>query len=187
MDIYTDELSQKFLMSHTALMPMRQVNLPRGAYLQRYFAGSFNDKDVWIHRFLSNDSEQHLHNHGFEFKTIMLRGRYVEEYRSQEDGKTHSRITTAVHTPMSMTWWLTHLPSLEYAHGRHIDVFDWHRIVEADPETWTALIVPRKRIPMWFFKDDNGKLEGVNSSPADWWKYYKVRPDSGVAVDDNRF
>jgi len=174
-------------------LPMYGYKLP---YLQRYFAGTFRDDvDLWLHRFLSSDGDKHLHSHPFNFTTIMLNGGYTEEF-IKRDGSQDFRITLPdpeSGLPELLEEMLKSIGSLrsytfnEYAnHGRSIDVFDWHRIAAVNDETWTAVLVNKSRLPKWFFKDERGDLTDVKSSDRNWWKDYKVRPESGIAVDDNR-
>ena len=62
--------------------------------------------------------------------------------------------------------------------GRPITVFDWHRIARVAPETWTAFIVEPARLPMWYFKDDMGRLESVAASDRKWWLTAGNRPEA---------
>jgi len=216
-------MMNELLLRLTANMPMKQINLERPVplslteaeklfgedgyrgngtmtaykpYLQRYYAGTFRDDvDLWLHRFLSNDGDRHLHSHPFNFTTIMLNGGYTEEF-IKRDGSQDFRITLPdpeSGLPELLEEMLKSIGSLrsytfnEYAnHGRSIDVFDWHRIAAVNDETWTAVLVNKSRLPKWFFKDERGDLTDVKSSDRNWWKDYKVRPESGIAVDDNR-
>ena len=161
-------------------------------YLQRYYAGTTRDnKDVWIHRFLSGDSERHLHSHPFNCVSVMLSGRYDEE-RINRFTKSKDIVIT---TP-NMSEWEFELIVLAVESLNHgikearakssnilmycrqqniIDVFDWHRITSVAPETWTMLIVDQDRLPFWFFVNDSGEFESKPSSERDWWKNYKPR------------
>jgi len=166
-------------------------------YLQRYFAGIFRDgSDLWLHRFLSADGERHLHSHPFEFETIMLHGGYVEEFINSHGLQAvretfpdpESDLPRLIEEFLLAINKIESRKFLEYGcMGRSLNLYDWHRIVSVFPETWTAVIVKPKRLPKWFFKDDNGDLSDMNASPRDWWKDYKIRPESGIAGDDNRF
>lgn len=208
------------LMALTELMPMKQICIDEVVedtyigvqgpvtqkvvvgeipYLQRYYVGQLRcGRDVWLHRFLRNDAERHLHSHPFNFTTIMLCGGYTEQYLD-EHGKQW-RITTpcAGGPQMTVAERIVKLashgiqaarPSVqqvlkELTEYRTIDVFDWHRIASVEPETWTCMIVDEGRLPMWFFRDDDGGLRSVKSSDRDWWKNYNVRP-LGECIGDN--
>lgn len=162
-------------------------------YLQRYYAGTTRDnKDVWLHRFLSADSERHLHCHPFEFSAWIINGGYEEQRLNratkEKESVYHGVINADIDSIEKFCKRINHgieqaRPwSIEFmednGHGRCIDVFDWHRIETAKPETWTALIVDPERLPAWFFIDDNGALEMRNSSARDWWKSYGVRGEN---------
>lgn len=205
------------LLALTANMPCKQINLPvilpddmqerekifmaggficdggsapEKPYLQRYYAGTFRDnKDLWIHRFLSGDSERHLHSHPFSFQSIILHGGYAEEkidrVTKEKYVAHHSsvnvdidkfgRILARMHHGIEQARpWSTDIPEMM----RHVDVFDWHRIESVQNETWTALIVDADRLANWCFMDDSGEIEYVKSSPRDWWKQYGKRGDN---------
>lgn len=172
-------------------------------YIQRYYAGTFRDnKDLWLHRFLSNDGDRNTHNHPFEFSTVMLCGGYSEEFED-EDGHKDFRITIPYadsDLPQMIDLYLQklHVPinaakpsSQNFLNSagqyRAVNLYDWHRIAAVENETWTAVIVNSQRLPAWFFKDESEKLQLMNASSRDWWRLYKCRPESGVASDDNGF
>lgn len=214
------QLTPQTLLRLTADMPMKQINLDKFLneshelcgekitetvcvpipYLQRYYAGTFRDgSDLWLHRFLSNDGDRHLHSHPFEFQTVMLCGGYTEEFLTR-DGSKDYRVTLPnpdsrlpelleefliqlkdkMFRPMSFSFL-----SLAGGSSQSVDVYDWHRIAAINNDTWTAVIVKPQRLPKWFFKDDDGDLSDMKSSPRDWWKNYKTRPDCDIALDDN--
>ncbi len=214
------------LLEITAAMPMKQINLTKSTtpleyknyagdsvktsvseysqpYIQRYYVGTFRDgKDLWLHRFLSNDGDRFMHGHPFGFSTIMLNGGYTEEYLNSKNGEKEWNIVTPAIGIDCAAMISTYSDLLKVAirdarprsdmlihhAGEHLqrDVFDWHRIAAVNPETWTAVIVDRPRLPFWHFKKDNGEFEAVRGSSRDWWKDYGIRPESGIAVNDNR-
>ena len=213
----------ELLLRLTANMPMKQINLepnqwnvnkvPIGgqiissqgtpvirSYLQRYYAGTFRDgSDLWLHRFLSNDGDRHVHSHPFEFQTVMLCGGYTEEFITHDGSKDHriSLPNPSSQLPELLEEFLRGMNSnfpppshvfLSLARGANqsLDVYDWHRIAAVNDETWTAVIVNPKRLPKWFFKNDDGELIDMRASERDWWKGYKIRPECGIAGDDNR-
>lgn len=203
------------MMEVTAKMPMKQINIERAGadciqvaegyghtpYLQRYFAGTFRDNvDLWLHRFISGDPELHLHSHGFNFKTVMLVNSYSEEYAGENGTEWNtvtpplnndmatiidayaSRINAPIHMARPTSSHFLHSNCDEYLER---NVFDWHRIVSAEPNTWTAVLVEAPRLPMWFFKNDEGDLEPRTSSPRDWYKNYNHRPQTGICEGNN--
>jgi len=152
-------------------------------YLERYYAGTLRDgADLWFHRFLTNDSERHLHSHPFNFRTIMLCGGYTEEFLTPA-GEKDFRVTLPDMHPINFNM-LSYFSknsigklSSEFVRGREIDVFDWHRIAVVEPDTWTMMIVQPERLPAWFFKDDDGELKHMKSSPKEWWHDFSPRID----------
>lgn len=168
-------------------------------YMQRYFAGTFRDGvDLWLHRFLSSDGDRHLHSHPFEFNSVILNGGYKEEFLC-DDGKKVVRTWDAKgHINEILESILQDIKSpfnsrpdsfcfLACARKYStVGVFDWHRIAEVRPDTWSAVLVKKQRLPKWYFKSDDGDLVDMISSPRDWHTRYKVRPESGIAIDDNR-
>ncbi len=203
------ESTNQKLLALTASMPCKQINLPvytekecaftgtkelvqtgEKPYLQRYYAGTFRDnKDLWIHRFLSGDSERHLHCHPFNFKTIVINGGYYEQRinraTKERESIFHGCINVDIVKIERMVKMLGH--GIEQARpwsdefpggARSIDVFDWHRIESASSETWTMLLVDPDRLPAWFFIDDNGAIEHRTASPRDWWKSFGKRGDN---------
>jgi len=219
-----EQLTPQTLLRLTADMPMKQINIPmvgtaldspsnaincrydgddiyrwEQPYLQRYYAGTFRDgSDLWLHRFLSNDGDRHLHSHPFEFQSVMLCGGYTEEFIDHE-GRKKTRKTLpnpSSQLPALLEEFLIGMSSsfppmshvfLSLARGSQndIDVYDWHRIAAVNDDTWTAVIVKPRRLPKWFFKDDNGDISDMRGSSRDWWKNYKTRPDCDIAVGDN--
>ena len=205
------------LLDLTANMPMKQINLESkytdnvpGAglvefacerpYLQRYYAGTFRDDvDLWIHRFLSNDGDRHLHSHPFEFSSVVLSGGYNEEYINQGGAKIirYAEKSDSIFEKLDIFIDACQQPikydrpfsSTFLALARRYksyNVFDWHRIAEVESETWTAVLVRPQRLPKWYFKSDDGEYTDMKASPRDWWKNYKIRPECGIAQDDNR-
>lgn len=189
-------LTNEKMMSITKNMPMKQIAINGKPYLQRYYAGTFSDKkDLWIHRFLSNDGERHLHSHPFDFTSIVLCGGYTEEYLTEFGTKLNRRFyankTNTVNFSYSEKFWPPYGLSIYFIDcfegGKNtVNVFDWHRIAEIEPETWTAVIVNSQRLPKWYFQDDDGALQDVKASQRDWWKNYNTRPECDISLDDNR-
>ncbi len=189
-DEVSNKITHEMMMEVTKNMPMKPTFIDEELYMERYYAGTFRDgSDLWYHHFLRNDAERHLHSHGFEFKTTMLCGAYTEECLNK-DGKKDLRVTLppvfdeARAFLKNIVLASVDLPKLDFRkeymyygnnHGRKISVFDWHRIAAVEPDTWTMIVVQPERLPYWFFKDDEGNIEQIPSSPKDWWKDYKPR------------
>lgn len=183
----------------TANMPMKLIRINDNPYLERYYAGTFADGwDLWLHHFIRNDEERHLHSHPFVFCTIMLVGGYTEHLGDQD-----YRITLpAADRALDMTLQKhlhrmqceikechkEHGSMLDDAGGEYMRVghTDWHRISAVNPDTWTAVLVHPDRRDSWEFRGDDGTIEKRTPSPRDWWKDYAIRPADGFVVGDNR-
>ena len=195
-----NQLTPQTLLRLTADMPMKQININGQGYLQRYYAGTFRDgSDLWLHRFLSNDGDRHVHSHPFEFQSVMLCGGYTEEFIT-DDGSRDHRVTLPnpkSQLPIYLEEILHHLKNnltppysmtfcnLAHGYDNSLSVYDWHRIAAVNDDTWTAVVVKPQRLPKWFFKNDDGDLVDMKASDREWWKNYKVRPDCDIAWDDN--
>lgn len=70
----------KFLFWLTGRLPVRFINLDAGPYLERYYLGQLFGITFYLHRFVSSDSERHLHNHPWGWGgSLILCGSYIEE------------------------------------------------------------------------------------------------------------
>ena len=147
---------RKILQRITRNRPMKSIDLNGMPYLERYYMFGLFGYQVWLHRFLTADSERHLHSHPWTALSIVLAGRYVESYRDKH-GRLKSRCRTAF--------------------GKHLKISPGHihRIMYAEPGTWTLMIVGRKREPAWFFLDAHGNRVEMKTSPAEWWRNAGVR------------
>ena len=153
-------------------MPCKTIPINGKPYLNRYYAGTFADgRDLWLHEFLTSDSERHVHSHPFIFRSIVLSGQYIEE---REIAGMMAMVTRKAADMsdleiITMIKSVSMLPS-QYAilHGTRTTVFDWHRIADVIPGTWTAMIVEPERLPFWYFRDGD-ELTAVKSSPREWW------------------
>lgn len=157
--------THKNMMDLTADMPMKLIQIDGKPYLERYFAGRYIGFDIWLHRFLSADGDRHLHNHPFRSESAVLCGLYREDGGSGEvwrEGGKLGQWGEKIIQGNNIAWLK--------ADTSIIDAHHWHRIVEVDPNTWTALRVYHKgRIPYWFFIDDEGNNQPMPSSGNDWW------------------
>lgn len=70
----------RFLFWLTARLPCRPIRLDSGPYLERYYLGTLLGVTFYLHRFVSGDSESHLHNHPWRWGgALILSGGYIEE------------------------------------------------------------------------------------------------------------
>jgi len=148
-------LTHESMMSLTADMPMKEIVINGDAYLQRYFAHTLADgTQLWYHRFLRNDSEEHLHSHPWESRSTILVGRYTEQ-RSIFGNYCH----------------------IEYRVGESnfIQHDTLHRIIKVEPDTWTMMLVAPGRADTWHFIEEDGSKVEMPASPFEWHQDFKPR------------
>lgn len=186
-----------FMLELTANMPCKQINIDRPgadciqiaegfgsmAYIQRYYAGKFVNQigecDLWFHRFLSGDGDEHLHWHPMNMRSSVLCGWYREEY--MDNGVKRERVIYPGDASRNFLINLcakaqNGLPLRKIPdRTRHIGMHDIHRIAEVEPGTWTMLLVEPERVPVWGFIDDEGNIETRLTSGRYWWKEFKPR------------
>ena len=139
-------MNHEFLMDITVGMPMKTINVNGEPYLERYFVCETADgTQLWLHRFLRNDSERHLHAHPWKARSRMLCGWYHEE---REYGVTFRNMTDD---------------------EIYITPDRLHRISAVEPNTWTLMVVEPERLPQWYFVNDQGEREYMETSPRDWY------------------
>jgi hypothetical protein len=139
------------LMMATRLAPCRVISINGEPYLERYYMGEEDGtgRQVWLHRFLRNDAEPHLHNHALEADIEVLTGWYVEEGQ-----RSRVKIKATFHNQIST------------------DRF--HRVAEVAPNTWTRLLVEYKR-DYWEFLEPDGIVVRKGSEGPLWWTKCKAR------------
>lgn len=181
-------ITNEFMLELTASMPMKQIDVGGKPYLQRYYAGTLGDgSDLWLHRFLSADGEEHLHSHPWEGLSIVLAGGYEEEIKNNATQilKTRRReppfrlrpVFTDLMGEAKDVIFLSDLAG----YGEMITPFTWHRIVHVEPDTWTLMVVRSERLPLWFFDEGDGDIEPRASSPRDWWESCGIRGEDGAS------
>jgi len=101
-------------------LPCRLIPLPSGPYLERYYLGRCLGRHWYLHRFVRNDSERHLHDHPWQSAVaIVLTGYYREERAVQ------IRRRWLMGGDRIVSWW------------NRIPRTDVHRITQIRQETWT--------------------------------------------------
>lgn len=145
-----NELLHEQLMSITFHLPCKTIAIEGEDYLQRYYLGEQLGFQYWLHRFLRNDSERHLHSHPWSATSTILCGKYTEQ-----------RPTTKV--------------CYQAGHKNEISPETLHRIVAVEPNTWTLMRVSPGRLPEWHFIDDNGNKTPMRASETDWHTNFNTR------------
>jgi hypothetical protein len=136
-----------FLLEITSAMPMKVIAIDGEDYLQRYYIGTDESGvQYWLHRFLRNDSERHLHCHPWRATSTILVGWYKEQLlggvvRGYRAGDRNT-----------------------------IDFTTYHRIAEVLPDTWTLMRVDPERHPTWDFIDDDGGRKLMKTSEINWYE-----------------
>lgn len=172
----------RFLYWLTARLPCRLIQLDRGPYLERYYLGRLLGVTFYLHRFVSSDSERHLHNHPWGWGgSLILCGSYIEE-RALDLCPAAGPAGCLV----------------KYRRRRFFNLVNGttaHRIHDARPGTWSLFFHgPRvrygQRLKGWgFFErvgvDTHGsKIDATVFSPypvshGDWWKDAKTGAEIG--------
>ena len=143
----------------TENMPMKTIAINGNPYLERYFIQEDEQgRQHWLHRFLRNDSERHVHSHPWDAVSHVLFGSYTEQVK-ENDGLMFYYVYLA-------------------GESNSIPKNKLHRIVEVEQYTWTYMIVEPSREEEWFFIDDNDIKTPVKSSPTDWYKNCKTRSNT---------
>lgn len=62
--------------------PMRLIEINGEPYLERYYMGTVQGRQIWLHRFVRDDAERHVHDHPWTALSIILTGGYTEQVAS---------------------------------------------------------------------------------------------------------
>lgn len=144
--------------------PMRLIEINGEPYLERYYMGTVQGRQIWLHRFVRDDAERHVHDHPWTALSIILTGGYTEQVASLvTSGRAPARSTllTRQHDRLAPTINL-------------IGASRMHRIMSVKPDTWTLMIVGPRHGKGWFFysqtPDGVRARQPFSSTPDDWWR-----------------
>lgn len=156
----------------TAKMPARLIKLDGRPYLERYYVGQLFGVTFYLHRFVSSDSERHLHNHPWTWgRALVLSGRYDEECVT--DLSPAAPEGCVVQRRRVRLW-------------NRIDGNHFHRIAAVKPGTWTlmfhgkrARVGPNRRTKGWGFLSYRPDIDLVTferfisagGTGPGWWEY----------------
>ena len=151
-------------------LPCRLIELDNGPYLERYYVGKYLGVTFYLHRFVSADSERHIHNHPWGWgASLILAGKYVEE-RCLDICPTvegSGCITDMIHRH----WF------------NRVDGNTFHRIHDAEPGTWTLFLHgPRIEGKGWGFFERQNEVtvfRSHTSAPTRWWEEAPKGRNSG--------
>lgn len=151
----------------TAGLPCRLIKLDGRPYLERYYVGRLFGVTFYLHRFVSSDSERHLHNHPWGWgRALVLTGAYDEE-------------SVVDLTPAAPDGCVTHWRRIRF--WNRVDGNHFHRIAWVKPGTWTLFFHGYRatvgegatlQYKGWGFLELRGDLvafERFTASPKPWW------------------
>lgn len=144
-------MNHEQLMRLTESLPMKTIMVNDQPYLERYYVATLPDgTQDWLHRFLRDDAERHLHTHPFHAESTILCGWYLEDRGDR---------------------------SVYWSEGdiNRIHPETLHRIKEVAPNTWTHMCVKPGREPYWHFIEPDGTKVAMKSAPENWWTRHGVR------------
>ena len=150
----------KLLFKLTAGLPCRIIAIDGAPYLERYSVGKFWGISFYLHRFVGNDEERHVHDHPWAWaKAIILTGFYTEE------------VVCALDLDKG---WISKYVLRRWYNDLGPGVF--HRIVHPTPGTWT-LFFHGKRIKSWGFLK---KIEAdADSTGVLYYQPYDTKQNAG--------
>lgn len=177
-------LIDKLLYVLTARLPARLIKLDTGPYLERYYVGTLFGVTFYLHRFVSSDTERHLHNHPWTWaRALVLSGGYLEE--SVVDICPHAGPDGVITKKTRVRFWNTVNGNL------------FHRISEAKPGTWTLFFHgERQQVDTGHYLTPKGwgflertYLVGVHdavvfrpfpSASTEWWKTAEMKTGATI-------
>ena len=135
----------RFLFWLTARLPCRLIRMESGPYLERYYLGQLFGVTFYLHRFVSSDSERHVHNHPWRRGgALILTGGYIEE-----------RALDICPAAGPSGCWTRRIRRRWF---NRVDANTVHRIHSAQRPTWTL-----------FFHSPRPKVEGTNKG----WGFFE--------------
>lgn len=156
------------LLNHvTRNRPMRIIQINGTPYLERYYITTVFGRQIWLHKFLRNDAERHVHDHPWTALSVILTGQYTEEMSTIQPMINSGQLLTRHHRHLSA-------PAFNWISGHHM-----HRIISVKPDTWTLMIVGQRHGRGWFFYENTAtgisKKQPFAETHDDWWRTADAR------------
>jgi len=146
----------QWLYKLTAKLPCKLITLDSGPYLERYYLGQLFGATFYLHRFISSDSNDGLHNHPWRWgRSLILSGSYIEErvFDLCPDANISGCMTENRH----IRWWNV------------VNANTFHRIYDAEPNTWVL-----------FFHSERVMIRKGMASVFKGWGFIKSLEGSGT-------
>ena len=133
------------LFNLTGRLPCRLIKPDGRPYLERYYVGQLFGVTFYLHRFVSADSERHVHTHPWtRGGSVILAGSYTEEIAT--DLCPHAGPAGSVLETRRVRWF------------NAVGGSRFHRISDAAPGTWSL-----------FFHGERARVNlGMTSKPKGW-------------------
>lgn len=164
----------KLLYRITANMPCRLID----SHIECYYVGRLFGVTFYLHRFVSSDSELHIHNHPWTHGgAVVLSGSYTEE-RAIDICPT-AGVSGCLTEKRRVRWF------------NRVDGNTFHRIHDAVPGTWTLFAHgERPANKGWGFLEheyfvgyhDVTVFKPFQSARTEWWKTAPLGRDAGRVV-----
>jgi hypothetical protein len=132
-------------------LPIRFIAREGERYLERYHLCKLGSVKLILHRFVSGDQDEEMHNHPWRWAVaIVLSGHYLEARPGQPDRRL-SRFQLNL-----------------------LKADTFHRIVRCQPDTWT-LFIHGRRVQEWGFSDATQPETPASIQPR-YTNWYKTAP-----------
>lgn len=158
----------KLLFLLTARLPCRLIPIEDKPYLERYSLGKLFGATFYLHRFVGQDAERHVHDHPWAWaRSIVLAGWYEEEVVCALD------INRGWISRMRIVRWYNRITEGTF-----------HRITGTAPGTWTLFFHGPREGRTWGFLQRTPCLP--KATPGEWtstgtWYHqpYDVKANAG--------
>lgn len=143
----------------TGSRPARLIKLDGRPYLERYYVGTLLGYHFYLHRFVRDDHERHVHDHPWKKAfSLVLAGQYIEQ---------RGYVSDRIRVKGIRVRWFNFIQRLPGSHCVH-------RITGTQPETWTLFFHGPWDYEWGFYTiDDQGHYEytpyKIDRAKKYWW------------------